>query len=330
MSSVLVVDDSKTLRNVLRRSLTMAGVPDEDIAEATDGLEALEAIRQKRPDVVLSDVNMPNMTGLELLRELRGQPETADLPVVIITSVSNTRTMLEIVRLGASKVIRKPFDPISLPDALEPFLPQPPPPPEPEPYYDPGMEAVDHTYGQPPTGASLELVHGDGFDPPTLADELESDDEAIAAEAARWAAAVEQSILSVLERMIFAMAEAVDEELPQDKIIAGAEIEVQNAAFTVVQVSAPLSTARLIAERILGEPVGEEDHMALFDCVAEVANILVGDLMNILSNEEGQEDQATFGLPRRIACAPGEPLPLAPRIFELDGEEHRVFIGVGR
>lgn len=324
MSSVLVVDDSKTLRNVLRRSLTMAGVPDEDITEATDGLEALEAIRRSRPDVVLSDVNMPNMTGLELLRELRAQPETEDLPVVIITSVSNTRTMLEIVRLGASKVIRKPFDPISLPDALEPFLPQPPPPPEPEPL--PDLEAYGPPQGEAPT---LQVIHDD-LDPPTLADDLTSDDEEVAAEAARWSAAVEQSILSVLERMIFAMAEAVDEELPDDKIIAGAEIEVHNAAFTVVQVSSPLGTARVIAERILGEPVSDDDHVSLFDCMAEVANILVGDLMNILATEEGQDDEATFGLPRRIACAPGEPLPLQPRIFELDGEEHRIYIGVGR
>lgn len=126
MAMVLIVDDSSTMRSVVRRSVMMAGVEAAEIAEATDGLAALEVIEVSMPALILCDVNMPRLDGTGLLEELRRRYGPKMPPVVMITSVANARTLLNLVRLGAAKVIRKPFDPNTLANDLRAFLPQVP------------------------------------------------------------------------------------------------------------------------------------------------------------------------------------------------------------
>jgi two-component system chemotaxis response regulator CheY len=103
---VLVVDDSKAMRLIVSRILKQTGLVNE-IAEAENGQQALEHLRAQPADVVMSDWNMPEMTGIELLRSLRS--EGIEVPFVFVTSES-TAEMREIAaEAGATSLIAKPF-----------------------------------------------------------------------------------------------------------------------------------------------------------------------------------------------------------------------------
>lgn len=107
MKSCLVVDDSRVIRKVARRILEELGF---DIAEASDGLEALAWCRAVMPDAVLLDWNLPMMSGLEFLKQLRQEPE-GDKPTVIFCTVENDLERIrEALDAGADEYIMKPFD----------------------------------------------------------------------------------------------------------------------------------------------------------------------------------------------------------------------------
>tara|TARA_R110002096_G_scaffold77896_1_gene183142 strand:- start:55671 stop:56414 length:744 start_codon:yes stop_codon:yes gene_type:complete len=122
MTRVLVVDDSATTRSVVRRALAMSGVPAAGIREAANGVEALLKISEERPQLVLSDVNMPSMDGFELLQEMRKRGHIGKIPVVMITSRSSLRDRNRLIELGAEAVIRKPFPVHALRTYIEPYL----------------------------------------------------------------------------------------------------------------------------------------------------------------------------------------------------------------
>jgi len=107
LKSCLVVDDSRVIRKVARRILEELGF---DIAEASDGLEALAWCRAVMPDAVLLDWNLPMMSGLEFLKQLRQEPE-GDKPTVIFCTVENDLERIrEALDAGADEYIMKPFD----------------------------------------------------------------------------------------------------------------------------------------------------------------------------------------------------------------------------
>jgi len=106
---VLIVDDSAAIRKILQRVLKQAEIPLGEIYEAGDGVEALEALRKQKVGLVLSDINMPNMDGLQLLGRLKSNPEWKDVPVVMITTEGSQAKVLEAVQLGAVGYVRKPF-----------------------------------------------------------------------------------------------------------------------------------------------------------------------------------------------------------------------------
>src|SRR6266487_534195 len=85
-SDVLVVDDSAAIRKILQRVLRQTGMAIRKIHEAGDGQEALALLRANRVDLVLTDINMPKMDGLQLLASLKASPEWRDMPVVMITT----------------------------------------------------------------------------------------------------------------------------------------------------------------------------------------------------------------------------------------------------
>jgi len=103
---VLVVDDSITVRRVTQRLLRREGYR---VALAADGQQALERLREERPVLVLSDIEMPRMDGFDLLRHLRADPSTADLPVVMITSRTAAKHREYAASLGASHYLGKPY-----------------------------------------------------------------------------------------------------------------------------------------------------------------------------------------------------------------------------
>ena len=108
-SDVLVVDDSAAIRKILQRVLRQTGMAINAIHEAGDGQEALDLLRSRRVDLVLTDINMPRMDGLELLAAIKGSSEWAAVPVVMITTEGGESKVAEAVRLGAAGYVRKPF-----------------------------------------------------------------------------------------------------------------------------------------------------------------------------------------------------------------------------
>ena len=106
---VLIVDDSAAIRKILQRVLRQAEVPVGTVYEAGDGVEALEALKNQTVGLVLSDINMPNMDGLEFLTKVRAEPAWRDLPVLMISTEGAQAKVLEAVERGASGYVRKPF-----------------------------------------------------------------------------------------------------------------------------------------------------------------------------------------------------------------------------
>jgi two-component system, chemotaxis family, chemotaxis protein CheY len=126
-SDILVVDDSAAIRKILQRVLRQTGMAINTIHEAGNGEEALKLLRAHKVDLVLTDINMPNMDGLELLAAVKGTPGWTGLPVVMITTEGGEAKVAEAVRLGAAGYVRKPFtaDQIKekLAGILEPAVP---------------------------------------------------------------------------------------------------------------------------------------------------------------------------------------------------------------
>jgi two-component system chemotaxis response regulator CheY len=108
-SDVLVVDDSAAIRKILTRVLRQTGMAIQTIHEAGDGQEALAVMALHRIDLVLSDINMPKMDGLQLLASLKASSQWQKIPVVMITTEGGETKVAEAVRLGAAGYVRKPF-----------------------------------------------------------------------------------------------------------------------------------------------------------------------------------------------------------------------------
>lgn len=114
---VLIVDDSKAMRLIVGRTLKQAGLPDLTVVEATNGAEALEKIESSAPDFVLSDWNMPEMNGIDLLREVRKRGHAVKF--AFVTSESSPETHATAIEAGAAFVVTKPFTPETLQEAFE-------------------------------------------------------------------------------------------------------------------------------------------------------------------------------------------------------------------
>lgn len=104
--NILVVDDSATVRKFVSVSLSMQGF---DVTTACDGMDALEKLPQKKIDLVITDLNMPNMDGFEFIRTLRENPDYKDLPVIILTSLSDQGNKAEGAKSGVMSYVVKPF-----------------------------------------------------------------------------------------------------------------------------------------------------------------------------------------------------------------------------
>ena len=105
----LVVDDSAVMRKIVERSLRQAGLESLVIFEAASGMEGLDVLRSNQVDIILSDINMPVMDGLEFVRQLRGQNLGNGVPVVMITTESSEDHVRQAIEAGATGYIRKPF-----------------------------------------------------------------------------------------------------------------------------------------------------------------------------------------------------------------------------
>ncbi len=107
--NVLIVDDSAAIRKILQRVLKQAEIPLGQMYEAGDGCEALDVLKKNSIDLVLSDINMPNMDGLQLLAHIKAEGQWQNMRVVMITTEGNHARVMEAVARGAAGYIRKPF-----------------------------------------------------------------------------------------------------------------------------------------------------------------------------------------------------------------------------
>jgi two-component system, chemotaxis family, chemotaxis protein CheY len=105
----LIVDDSSVMRKIVERALRQAGVNLEVVHEAGSGAEGLEVLKAQQVDLILSDINMPVMDGLEFLRQIRAQNLAPGVPVVMITTESSEEHVKQAIQAGARGYIRKPF-----------------------------------------------------------------------------------------------------------------------------------------------------------------------------------------------------------------------------
>src|ERR1700733_2701907 len=106
---VLIVDDSAAIRKILQRVLTQLQVPLGIVHEASDGRQALEMLKTKPVGLIFSDINMPNMDGIELLTRLKGSDAHKSVPVVMVTTEGSQAKVLQALELGAVGYVRKPF-----------------------------------------------------------------------------------------------------------------------------------------------------------------------------------------------------------------------------
>ncbi len=118
----LIVDDSGVMRKIVERSLRQAGLDLSEVLEAGNGAEALGALQQQTVDLILSDINMPVMDGLEFVRRLQENEAARRIPVVMITTEGSESHVVKALQLGAKGYIRKPFTPDQVREHVIPVL----------------------------------------------------------------------------------------------------------------------------------------------------------------------------------------------------------------
>lgn len=109
--NVLVVDDSLPMRSVIKKTIRASGFNVGQIFDASNGREALDFLRQEWLDLVLTDYNMPDMDGLELIKEMKKDEALEGIPVVMVTTEGSQQRVKEFLENGAADYIRKPFTP---------------------------------------------------------------------------------------------------------------------------------------------------------------------------------------------------------------------------
>jgi two-component system chemotaxis response regulator CheY len=118
----LIVDDSSVMRKIVERALRQAGLNGLVVHEAGSGVEGLEVLKSTQVDLILSDINMPAMDGLEFLRQIHAQNLAVGIPVVMITTESSEEHVKQAIEAGAKGYIRKPFTAEQVKERVLPLL----------------------------------------------------------------------------------------------------------------------------------------------------------------------------------------------------------------
>jgi two-component system, chemotaxis family, chemotaxis protein CheY len=113
--SILTVDDSRTMRDMLRLALLAAGMR---VEQAEDGLHGLEVLTNFRPNVIVTDINMPRMDGFQFIEAVRGGKSHSNIPILVLTTESDAEKKTRARNAGATGWIVKPFEPATLVAAI--------------------------------------------------------------------------------------------------------------------------------------------------------------------------------------------------------------------
>lgn len=119
MANILVVDDDYAVRNSIERVLEKAGF---EVTSVSGGAEALNALKQQRPDLILLDIVMPEMDGLEVCRRIRADPYSAKIPIMFLTAISRPSDAAEALDAGGDDFLTKPFEVVELPARIRALL----------------------------------------------------------------------------------------------------------------------------------------------------------------------------------------------------------------
>ena len=119
---ILIVDDSAVMRKIVERALRQAGLNLGEVLEAGNGAEALVEVQKGSLDIILSDINMPVMDGLEFLKNLPGVEAAKGVPVIMITTEGSEARVVEAISAGARGYLRKPFTPEQVKERVVPLL----------------------------------------------------------------------------------------------------------------------------------------------------------------------------------------------------------------
>src|SRR5882757_6311063 len=120
--TVLIVDDSSVMRKIVERSLRQAGITLTKVFEAGNGAEALSILADNKVELILCDINMPVMDGLEFVKSLSGVANAKGVPVVMITTEGSEAHVVQALSAGARGYIRKPFTPEQVKEQVIPVL----------------------------------------------------------------------------------------------------------------------------------------------------------------------------------------------------------------
>ena len=118
----LIVDDSSVMRKIVERSLRQAGIDLSEVLQAGNGAEALSTLKESPVDLILCDINMPVMDGIEFIKQLAGIESAENVPVVMITTESSEAHVVQALSCGARGYIRKPFTPEQVKEHVVPIL----------------------------------------------------------------------------------------------------------------------------------------------------------------------------------------------------------------
>lgn len=109
--NILIVDDSSLTRVAIKRIIDMVDIDAKDVLEACNGVEALDILSENDVDLVLADLNMPEMGGVELIQKMKESDDLANIPVVVVSTESSTTRVKELVEDGIKDFLHKPFTP---------------------------------------------------------------------------------------------------------------------------------------------------------------------------------------------------------------------------
>lgn len=121
-NNVLIVDDSATIRQMIKRTMGIAGLDVGEIYEASNGIEALAALHDHSVTVMVVDINMPTMNGIQLLTRMKENEQLKNIPIVIASTEGSQQRINQMSDFGAFGYVRKPFQPEQLRDVLKPLL----------------------------------------------------------------------------------------------------------------------------------------------------------------------------------------------------------------
>ncbi len=124
MNKILIVDDSTTARMVIKRCLKIIGLTDATVIEVAHGQEALDIIKEQQVDLLVTDLNMPVMSGETLISRIKANPKLNEMPVIVVTCAGNPAKEAQLLGLGVNQVVNKPVSAELMLTALEGICPE--------------------------------------------------------------------------------------------------------------------------------------------------------------------------------------------------------------